>query len=69
VWWMLDDSSIVLWTKLFIIVDKLQLLNELQKKQVKYPELQNLDELVDSLVFVYGINTFILFVGWLIFDM
>jgi hypothetical protein len=56
-------------TKFFIIVDKLKLLNELQNKQVKYLELQNLDELasrLNSVVFTYGINTFLVLVSLMI---
>lgn len=49
--------------------DKLEVLNELQKIQVEYPELQNLDELVHSINFVNDIKALVLFVWWLMFDM
>lgn len=52
-----------------VTADKLEVLNELQKIQVEYPELQNLDELVHSVNFVNDIKALILFVWWLMFDM
>ena len=45
-----------------VTADKLEVLNELQKIQVEYPELQNLDELVHSVNFVNDIKALILFV-------
>lgn len=52
-----------------VTADKLEVLNELQKIQVEYPELQNLDELVHSVNFVNDIKALVLFVWWLMFDM
>lgn len=52
-----------------VTADKLEVLNELQKIQVEYPELQNLDELVHSINFVNDIKALVLFVWWLMFDM
>lgn len=52
-----------------VTADKLEVLNELQKIQVEYPELQNLDELVHCINFVNDIKALVLFVWWLMFDM
>lgn len=67
-----EDSSKVVYKILHyktVTADKLEVLNELQKIQVEYPELQNLDELVHSINFVNDIKALVLFVWWLMFDM
>ena len=45
-----------------VTADKLEVLNELQKIQVEYSELHNLDEVVDFIDFMKSISTICLMI-------